>query len=285
MENNNITSVPPKAKNKKPLVYVLFVPAVIFFGIGGFYFGRYSNRTLKQTTTDGLKQDNVTAQLDIEPIVSPSGIYKLSFIDGQKFFSDGARERKFGQYTDLNFIKPEIVWSPDETWMTIELSSLDSVVNKIYHLPGLDVVFESIGPLSIYWSDSDTAYISYEPRFPIHKISKFIFSKESNSLEETVVYEENKANDRYAYVPAAISPDGKYLILEQRYESHPILWVLNTVTKQINSLSISEEVYAIGNKPNYRWSGNTITFIGGLTEKGIVNESLFKDISINLSVF
>lgn len=285
MENNNITSDLPKAKNRKPLVYLLFVLVMIIFSIGGFYLGRYSNRTLKQTTTDGLKQDDVTAQLKIEPIVSPSGTYKLSFINGQKFFFDGSREWKFGKYTDQDFIKPEIVWSPDETWMTIKYSSLDYLVNTIYRLPGADVVFESIGQLSIYWSDSDTAYISYQPRLPIHKISKFVFSKESNNPEETVIYEEDRANARYAYVPAAISPDGKYLILEQRYEFGPTLWVLNTVTKKVKSLSTSEEVYAIGNNPNYRWSGNTVTFMGGLTEKGIANEKLFKDVSVDLSGF
>ena len=273
--------------------------AIVISGLSGFYIGKNYNSIKQKITRQEISENSSLTQTKTEVILSPSGTKKISFKDGKIMLFDGYRELGIGEYNSQNFVsgdKPYVIWSPDETWVSLNYYGGGlNMPNSIYELPSGNLVFTSTGQSSIFWFDKETAYIGYQPRINMYRISKFIFNKNQwDNLDETVVYEQSGFN-RFGYsIPAAVSPNGKYIILEHRYEGLPVLSVLNTATHKRKSLSISEETYVIGSSPNYHWSGNTITFKGGLTKNsswvifinkdtGKIDENLFKNITIDLT--
>lgn len=296
MKNNN-PSIKNKMKANSSFILIGIILLALLFGLGGFYVGKASMLTT-QKSNDMTQIDNeVQPQTDLDPILSPSSDKRISFNEGNIMLFDSDREWNIGKYDIKSFLKSDmdVVWSPDESRVSIETANPTARLNTIYQMPGVDIVFQSIGQYSIFWYDKNTAYISYQHHIPYHRISKLIFTDDRYNPEEAVVYEEQRANAFYAFVPASVSPDGMYIILEQRYEGLPILYVLNTSTRNVKQLNYSGDSYVIGNNPNYQWTNYTITFRGGRTENGSyskymnsngqLDESMFEDVSINIFGF
>ena len=154
----------------------------------------------------------------------------------------------------------EISWSPDETFLVVKGGMLRIFqIKNENNTKSVNLVFYRLTEVSaIYWSDEMTAYLSsVELRNDI--ISRLDFDPDSETFSETIYYKE-KESGLFAYVPASISPNERYLVLEYRYEGPPQLEFMDTTTGKISR----GDNYKLGKDPNYTWNGNV--FLYGYSE-------------------
>lgn len=295
-----------KRKNQRFVVKIaIFIFIIVTLSVN--FVLAYRNQSLRkelETTKHSFKQINPNVLKHKEKLaskkwVSPSGEkyisyeYSKTFDEYQLHLFAGEEEKNIGRQNEpLNNLK--VTWSPDEKYVVVsstdDLTRIFCVNQKDSKCDG-ELVFYLIGGASIFWSNQQNAYLSYYRHKGNNIISKLTFSVNSIYPEEKILYKE-PWDSLNAYRPVSISPEGKYLVLEQSYEGPATLAIMNTLNHEITQPRKNNELYVVGPNPDYKWNENTLIFKGGVTEDGswihLTNENhefddnLLKEISLNI---
>jgi len=271
----SITSASPTLKKKTPwLLISLVVLLLSATGVLGYKYYQVKQQL------DNQRPDRVEFSREIRKEIaskkwqSPSGqkhiTYKYTpeFDEYQLHFINKDKELNIGQMNEP-VADLEVTWSPDESYVVVSntgyLTRMFCVTNAL-DCRGEEVFYVLGGVVPVFWSDNQNVYIRYND-MGNDIISRFTFSSDNIYPQELVLYKK-PSNPFFGYKPVSISPNSRYLVMEQLYEGPPQLAIMNIQTGKIIGVRDNDKLYILGSKPNYTWNGNILTFKGGLTSNG-----------------
>lgn len=275
MDTNQLNQTPTQPstpETKKPWLLISIV-VLLLSATGALGYKYYQvKQQLDHQQSDRVEISRETRkEIANKKWQSPSGQKHIAYKYSAEF--DEYRLHLFNKEKELNIGQMnepvsdlEVTWSPDESYVVVSNTDYLTRIFCVKNVPdctGEEVFYVLGGIVPVFWSDNQNVYIRYSD-MGNDIISKFTFSSDNIYPQELVLYK--KPSDAFfAYKPVSISPNSKYLVMEQRYEGPPQLAIMNIQTGKIIGVRDNDELYILGSKPDYTWNGNILTFTGGLT--------------------
>jgi len=281
--------------------YIVSFLCVIFFLTSVYFAHKFFelNKTINLSESSTTSSQTERAEMYIKQLAeqvweSPTQTQKLyyeyspDFGDYRLILSVDGKESNIGRSNEPLY-SLTVSWSPDELFMVVSGDILRVFQVERGQRTTISLVFcrfsEGVSP--IYWSDSFTAYLS-STELGKDIVSRLNFKPNSEPATETIFYKKEWSG-LFAYIPVSISPNGKYLVMEFRYEGAPQLYFMDTSTGKIKQ----GENFFLGEKPDYSWNGNLLTFRGAKTlgdsmsdsfnSEGNIKEEFISTHTINVS--